>query len=169
MVISNLPVSKADDAADLSEAQKTDPVMKSVIDHLLLTDMPPISGKWRNFPHRRFKQLWPQLCMYDSLLCQKVKALHWQRPSTSLLYHSHFRNSFSLVHEAFGHQGSDFTFLILSDSAYWVGMARDVNDHCSQCYMYKCQISKAPASKSIPFQPVVMTKPWEMVAVDIRT
>ena len=58
------PVSKA----DLSEAQKTDPVLKAVMDHLLLADMPPTSGKWKTFPHRRFKQLWQQLSVYDFLL-----------------------------------------------------------------------------------------------------
>ena len=71
----------------------------------------------------------------------------------------------TIAHEASGHQGSDHTFSILSDSAYWVGMARDVNHHCSHCC--NCQISKAPVNKPVPLQPVITTWPWEMVAVDI--
>ena len=54
LVTLNPPVSKA----DLSEVQKTDPVLKSVMDHLLLTNMLPNSRKWRMFPHRRFEQQW---------------------------------------------------------------------------------------------------------------
>ena len=71
----------------------------------------------------------------------------------------------TIAHEASGHQGSDRTFSILSESAYWVGMARDVNHHCSHCR--KCQISKAPGNKPVPLQPVITTWPWKMVAVDI--
>ena len=71
----------------------------------------------------------------------------------------------TIAHEASGHQGSDHTFSILSDSAYWIGKARDVNHHCSHCG--KCQISKASANKPVPLQPVITTQPWEMVAVDI--
>ena len=139
------PVSKA----DLSEAQKTDPVLKAVMDHLLLTDMPPTSGKWRTFPHRRFKQLWQQLCVYDSLLRRKVKTPTLTETKHLIIVPQSFQKQFlSIAHEASGHQGSDRTFSILSNSAYWVGMARDVNNHCSQCHKY--QISKAPASKPVP-------------------
>ena len=152
--------------ADLSEAQKTDPVLKAEMDHFLLTDMPPTSGKWRTFPHRRFKQLWQQLCVYDSLLCRKVKAPTLTETKHLIIVPQSFQKQFlSIAHEASGHQGSDCTFSILSNSAYWIGMARDVNNHCSQCH--KCQISKAPASKPVPLQPVVTTRLWEMVAVDI--
>ena len=31
----------------------------------------------------------------------------------------------------------------------------------------KCQLSKAPPSKPAPLQPVIATRPWEMVAVDV--
>ena len=53
----------------------------------------------------------------------------------------------------------------LSERAYWVGMGRDVADHCGHCA--KCQIAKAPRNKPAPLQPVIACRPWEMVAVDI--
>ena len=71
----------------------------------------------------------------------------------------------TIAHETLGHQGSDCTFSILSDSVYWVGMTRDVNHRCSHCF--KCQVSKVPANKPAPLQPVITTRPWQMVAVDI--
>ena len=120
LVTLNPPVSKA----DLSEAQKIDPVLKSVIDHLLLTDIPLTSGKWRTFPHRRFKQLWSQLCMYYSLLCHKVKTPTLAETKHLIIVPQSFQKQFlSVAHEASKHQGSDRTFSILSDSAYWAGMA----------------------------------------------
>ena len=73
LVTLNSPVSKV----DFSETQKTHPVLKSVIDHLSLTGMPLTSGNWRTFSWKHLKHLWHQLCIYDFLLCRKVKLLHW--------------------------------------------------------------------------------------------
>ena len=160
LVTLNPTVSKA----DLSEVQKTDPVLKSVIDHLSLTDMPSTLRKWRTFPHRRFKQLWHQLCVYDSLLCYKVKTHTLTETKHLINVPQSFQKQFLFTAHEAGHQGSDRTFLILSNSVYWVGMARDVNNHCSQ--YHRCQISKAPTSKPVPLQPVVTTKSWEMVAIE---
>ena len=120
-----------------------------------------------NFPTGILNNYGPNsICMYDSLLCRKLKTPTLAETKHLIIVPQSFQKQFlSIAHEASGHQGSDRTILILSDSAYWVGMARDVNNHCSQCY--KCQICKAPASKPIPLQPVVTTRPWEMVAVDV--
>ena len=70
-----------------------------------------------------------------------------------------------LVHEDCGHQGVERTLSRLSNIAYWVGMAKNVVHHCKVCV--KCQFSKAPPPKPIPLQPVLATRPWEMVAVDV--
>ena len=100
LVILNPPVSKA----DLSEVQKTDPVLRSVMDHLLLTDMPPTSRKWRIFPHRHFKQLWHQLCVYDSLLCRKVKTPTLTETKHLIILPQSFQKQFLFTaHEASGH------------------------------------------------------------------
>ena len=53
----------------------------------------------------------------------------------------------------------------LSEIAYWVGMAKNVGYCCNHCTT--CQITKAPASQPAPLQPIVASRPWEMVAVDI--
>ena len=44
-------------------------------------------------------------------------------------------------------------------------MVRDVNCHCTHCF--KCQVSKAPVNKPAPLQPVITTRPWETVAIDL--
>ena len=50
--------------------------------------------------------------------------------------------------------------------AYWVGMAKDVGCYCNHCTI--CQITKASANQPAPLQPIVASRPWEMVAVDIH-
>ena len=44
-------------------------------------------------------------------------------------------------------------------------MGKEVVRHCTHCY--KCQVSKAPPCRPAPLQPVISSKPWELVAVDI--
>ena len=51
------------------------------------------------------------------------------------------------------------------ENAYWVGMAKDIGRHCRHCV--RCQVSNAQATKPAPLQPVIASRPWEMVAVDI--
>jgi len=70
-----------------------------------------------------------------------------------------------LAHEDSGHQGVDCTMSKLSSMAYWIGMGKRVADQCKFCV--KCQMCKAPAPKPAPLQPVLATRPWEMVAVDV--
>ena len=65
-----------------------------------------------------------------------------------------------LIHYDSGHQGVDHTMSKLSDMAYW-----RVADHCK--FFVKCQFCKIPAPKPVPLQPVIATRPWEMVAVDV--
>ena len=51
------------------------------------------------------------------------------------------------------------------ENAYWVGMAKDVGRHCKHCV--RCQVANAQVNKPAPLQPVIASRPWEMVAVDI--
>ena len=50
-------------------------------------------------------------------------------------------------------------------TVYWVGMGKDVSNHCSHCVT--CQRAKATATYLAPLQPVVVSRPWELVAVDV--
>jgi len=50
-------------------------------------------------------------------------------------------------------------------TAYWVGMAKDVGHYCSCCMI--CQASKTHPKPPAPLQPVIASRPWEMVAVDV--
>ena len=82
---------------ELSQAHCTDPVLKPIIDYLMISDTPPpASGIWRTFPHKRFKQLWSQLCLHDSLLCCKRQTTITDPKYNMLLsFHNHSRKSSS--------------------------------------------------------------------------
>ena len=57
------------------------------------------------------------------------------------------------------------TMARLSEAVYWVRMGKDVSNHCS--HFVTCQRAKAAATHPAPFQPVVASRPLELVAVDI--
>ena len=71
----------------------------------------------------------------------------------------------TIAHDNSGHQGIDHTMARLSEMAYWVGMDKDIAHYCTHCFT--CQVNKAPEQTPAPLQPVIATKPWELVAVDI--
>ena len=76
-----------------------------------------------------------------------------------------YKKFLHMAYDTSGHQGTAKTLTRLSEFTYWVGMARDAGQYCTCCVT--CQKAKAPARPPAPLQPIVTTRPWELVAVDI--
>ena len=74
------------------------------------------------------------------------------------------RQFLQTAHDQAGHQGADRTMARLSEMAYWVGLGKDIGNHCSHCTT--CQFTKPPGNQAAPLQLIVASRPWEMVAVD---
>ena len=53
----------------------------------------------------------------------------------------------------------------LSGRAYRIGMSKDISSYCNCCFI--CQQTKAPTTCPALLQPVVASRPWELVVVDI--
>ena len=70
-----------------------------------------------------------------------------------------------MAHNAIGHQETDKTIARLSDFTYWVSIAKDAGYHCTHCVT--CQVVKAPARSSASLQPIVTSRPWGMVGIDV--
>ena len=150
----------------LSTAQLSDPVLSEVHHQLSTNCPPPATGNWTKFPLKRYRQLWSQLLLQDSVICRKIKSPSMSNAKFLIVVPPSLRKVFlTIAHEDSGHQGIKRTLLRLSELAYWVGMGKEVVRHCTRCY--KCQVSKAPPCKPAPLQPVISSKPWELVAVDI--
>ena len=152
--------------ATLVQAQRSDPVLSQVINQIEANQQPQNTEQWRKFPLRRYRQLWHQPELHDSVLYCKIK--HPSIAEAKLLIvapTSLCKKFLHMAHDASGHQGTDKTLARLSDFTYWVGMAREVGNYCTCCTT--CQMVKAPATPPAPLQPIVTSRPWEMVAVDI--
>ena len=154
------------DHVAISQAQRSDPVLSQLISQLEANQPPQVAGNWRKFPLRRYLQLWQQLFLQDSVLYRKMR--HHSAAEEKLLIvapatlHKKFLH---IAHDAAGHQGTDKTLARLLDFTYWVGIAKDASHYCTNCIT--CQMVKAPARPPAPLQPIVTSRPWELVAVDI--
>ena len=154
------------EGADLAEAQQNDPALSQVQQQLLNGSIPPATGEWKRHPLKRYQQIWSQLELHNGIICRKVQSPTMQEARLLVVVPKSLQRSFlKIAHEESGHQGIDRTLDRLSEVAYWVGQGRDVVHHCRYCI--RCQFTKAPESMPAPLQPVITSKPWELVAVDI--
>lgn len=154
------------EAADIALAQREDPVLSLVSHQLKSNDVPPPTGDWSKFPLKRYRQIWSQLILEQDTICRKVKTPSREEDKlVPVIPRAQQGSLLRMAHEQSGHQGVDKTLARLSEIAYWVGMARDVTQHCKFCR--RCQITKAPEMQPAPLQPVIASHPWEIVAVDI--
>ena len=56
----------------LATAQKSDSTLSVIYDLIQAKRNPPNTRKWSQFPWKQYKQLWPQLTLQQSVLCQRV-------------------------------------------------------------------------------------------------
>ena len=71
----------------------------------------------------------------------------------------------AIAHNHSSHQGISRTLSSLLEIACWVGMSSDVAHCCNYCATF--QATKALPSHPAPLQPVIASRPWGLVAVDI--
>ena len=151
---------------EIAAAQNSDATLSPIYDLVKKKLNPPHTRMWSQFPWKRYKQIWSQLTLQQSVLCRKVISPTMTDPKHLIIVPNSLQSLFlQFTHEDSGHQGIERTLSRLTDVAYWVGMARSVTHHCKVCI--KCQFSKAAPPKPVPLQPIVATRPWEMVGVDI--
>ena len=151
--------------ADLATDQQNDPGLSTVYRYLKSNHIPPTTGDWTKFPLRRYRQLWSQLTLHESVICRRMKSPCMTEEKLLIVVPKSQRKSFLNMAHNSGHQRIDRTMARLSEIAYRVGMGKDVVHYCT--HYFRCQITKAPAPKPAPLQLVITSKPWEFVAVDI--
>ena len=151
----------------IATAQNQDPILSIVYAHL--RDNPgtvSTSNHWQKFPLRRYKQLWSQLKLSNQVLYRVVKSPTMVEDKMLIVAPQSLHQFFlEEAHDRAGHQGSERTLDRLSQTAYWVGMAKEVSQYCSHCFT--CQTAKALPHTPVPLQPVIASRPWELVAVDV--
>ena len=58
-----------DQLQDIQSAQQCDEVLSKVCEARATSDVAPRAQEWNQHPYRRYRQLWPQLQIYDCILC----------------------------------------------------------------------------------------------------
>jgi len=153
----------------LLQAQLEDPTISLVRHAVLQSSNAPSDKQWSRPPLRRFKQLWQQLLVADGdTLCRKYAPGPLESVVTvPVLPPSLQQEALKLSHDVptAGHQGVEKTLEKLRRIAYWVNMARDVEQYCRTCTT--CQQSKLSMPPRSPLQNIPIGQPWQMVAVDI--
>ena len=118
---------------EISKALRSDPSLTLVIKALEEGET-PTTAEWKQFPQRRYKQIWRQLLLHETALCHKVKSPMMTEEKFLLVAPALLHKLFlSTALDKAGHQGSDCTMSQLSRMAYWVGMAKDIIRYCSLC------------------------------------
>ena len=117
---------------------------------------------------RRYIQLWHQLSIQDGVLCRKYYPANTTTsiivPIIPLSLRPQLLQEFHNTPAA-GHLGSSKTLSLIRKEAYWVNMATDIHQYCTQCTI--CQQSKLSRPQKAPLQTVPIGRPWQMVAVDV--
>ena len=153
-------------STELATAQQSDPVLSKVITHLQSSGTRPHSKDWRWYPLCRYYQLWPQLCIHNSVLCRRSKSPTMVDEKYLIVVLQSLKKTFlAIAHNQSGHQGISHTLSSLLEIAYWVGMSSDVTRYCKYCAT--CQTTKALPNHPAPLWPVIASRPWELVAIDI--
>ena len=152
----------------LRQHQKQDPLTRRLFQALETSKSCPKDKQWKQSPLHRYAQLWSQLLIVDGVVCRRYAP----DPVTAtvtvpVLPLSLQPMALQRCHDepSAGHLGFEKTLHKLQQEAYWVYMAKAVEEHCRQCV--KCNRSKPPAPVRAPMTSVPIGKPWQMIAIDI--
>ena len=83
------------DVSTITETQQKDKVLSLVYELISKNSAPPNGGKWDQFPLRRYKQIWSQLVLYQSILCHKTLSPSLKKAKHLIVVPQALQNSFS--------------------------------------------------------------------------
>ena len=152
----------------LQDAQQNDPATSAIYDQLSKSHEKPTDAKWRKQPLYRYVQIWPQSLLVDDIVCRQYNpSPDSEMITVPVLPQALRQDALYQAHNipGSGHQGQDRILQKLCLDAYWVGMSRDVAEHCLTCTT--CQQAKLPAPTKAPLVSLPVGRPWEMLAVDV--
>ena len=151
---------------ELRHQQKCDPQIQ-VIGKALTSNEARPPALWQQQPLRRYAQLWSQLTITDGVVCRQYRPGPTIVVTIPLISSSLRQSILHKVHDApgAGHLGVDKTLEKACQLGYWVSMYEDVVKHCQECA--SCQQAKLPSPSKAPLVNVPISRPWQMVAVDV--
>ena len=154
--------------SDLRTAQLADDTLSVVLQARERSHDVPSGRKWRKPPLRRYWQLWKQLVVINGVLVRQYSPSPLNQLVTVPILPAVFHKD-ALTHNhdvpTAGHQGVAKTLDRLCREAYWVDMAKHVEEHCRKCTV--CQKSKLTMPQRAPLQNIPIGQPWQMIAIDV--
>ncbi len=103
---------------------------------------------------------------YNGRLAQDV-VTDWEERGVVLAVPKSFRSKLLVIaHDKGGHLGAEKCIKSLRKCFTWPGLYKDVSNYCSSCE--RCQRKSKHVPSKAPFvEPLIVTEPFESVAVDI--
>lgn len=148
--------------SDLIKAQRSDDVLKQVIESLK-------KGKWPA-DVKPNTELWllkhevNRLIMKDGLLYRNTKSPSGEEIS-QLVMPAEFRETVcKLLHDDMGHLGAERTTNLLRSRFYWPKMASEVEQYIKNCG--ECITRKTPYTKAAPLHQITSNGPMDLVCID---
>lgn len=153
----------------LQDAQKEDPVLKTVILWVLSDSRPPFSWLKGELPELRcYWKEFPKLVMVDSILCRRVRPPPGD-PVCQVVVPQRLQGEvFKMFHghALAGHFGSKRTLQNAVTRCYWPHMNRDITQWCLQCTACEARRPQIPHQQA-PMQNILTTRPFEKIAADL--
>ena len=115
--------------------------------HISLSHRKPQGAKWFRPPLQRYRQLWPQLSLVESIVC----CCYARRPTNDQVAVPIIPPSLQKkVHDflSAGHLGAVKKLGQACQVGYWVNMITDVEGHCRECLA--CQAAKPTLPQRVP-------------------
>ena len=106
------------------------------------------------------------------LIVKGILVRRWINPHSKRLYNqivvpSHLHHFILYeVHDQLGHLGQHRNIILLQSRYYWRNYIKDMMDYINTCH--QCQMSKSYQKKIGNLHPIHVTRPWEIVGIDIK-
>ena len=149
---------------DWRKAQRDDPTLKLIIEHLQSGSRISVKQIQNNpLIDRRYFKDWEKLYLYQDVLYRKVE-LNGQAFQQLVIPLSYRELVFKALHDSLGHQGRDRTTSLVKQRFFWPGIDAYVRDKVQSCE--RCIKRKSNPGASVELVNITSTAPMEILCID---
>ena len=160
----DLLMSHALTSKDWRKAQRDDPTLKLIIDHLQKGSRISVQQIQNNTSiDRRYFKDWEKLYLCQDVLYRKAE-LNGQDFQQLIIPLSYRDVVFKALHDSLGHQGRDRTTSLVKQRFFWPGIDAYVRDKVQSCE--RCIKRKTNPGRSAELVNITSTAPMEILCLD---
>ncbi len=149
---------------DMVKLQQLDPVLSRVRHYFNKTRQPTDKETGLELKQvRRLLKSWDRLLVKDDILCRTV--IQMGKEVHQLLVPSSLRQRLlESIHDHTGHPAVEKTMKLANTRFYWIGMNRDIEQHCKNCE--RCMLAKHGKKLHSTMGSLQAKKPLDVLAMD---